>query len=45
VSLFEIGTTLGMIATLFITFLIAKEILKSIQESKEGKQSKRCDLD
>jgi hypothetical protein len=35
----------GMVATLiFIGFLI-KEFKKSIQESKEGKVSKRCDLD
>jgi hypothetical protein len=36
---------IGMIATLiFIGFLI-KELKKSIQESNEGKVSKRCDLD
>ncbi len=35
----------GMIATLIFIGFLVKEFRKSIQESKEGKVSGRCDLD
>jgi len=35
----------GMILTLWIIFLLIKELRKSIKESNEGKVSDKCDLD
>ena len=35
----------GMTATLIFTGFLIKEFKKSIKESKNGKVSKRCDLD
>ncbi len=42
ITLFEIG---GMLFTAYLIFLLLKEFRKSIKESKEGKVSRRCDLD
>jgi hypothetical protein len=41
-TLLEIG---GMVFTIYLIFLLIKEFRKSIKESKEGRVSRRCDLD
>jgi len=42
ITLLEIG---GMFFTAYLIFLLVKEFRKSIKESKEGKVSRKCDLD
>lgn len=44
-SIFEIGIVLGMVATVFVVFLVGKELLKAIKESNNGRVSEKCNLD
>ena len=44
-SIFEIGVVLGMIVTIFVVFLVAKELLKAIKDSNNGRVSEKCTLD
>ncbi|MBN2721788.1 MAG: hypothetical protein JXQ77_03090 [Campylobacterales bacterium] len=44
-SIFEIGVVLGMVATVFVVFLVAKELLKAIKDSNNGRVSEKCNLD
>lgn len=36
---------IGLILTVVMLFALVKEIKKTIKDSNDGKQSKRCDLD
>ncbi len=42
---FEILEMTGMAATLWIVFLIVKELRQIIKESNKGRVSDKCDLD
>ncbi|MDY0196113.1 MAG: hypothetical protein WC253_08460 [Sulfurovaceae bacterium] len=44
-GIFEIGVVIGMVATVFVVFLVTKELLKAIKDSNNGRVSEKCDLD
>ncbi len=44
-DIFTIAVIAGMAITLFVVFLVGKELIKAIKDSNNGRVSERCDLD
>jgi hypothetical protein len=42
---FNVVAAIGLIMTLFVLFLIAKELFKTIKDSVSGRKSDKCNLD
>lgn len=41
----NVVTAIGLIMTVFVLFLIARELFKTIKDSVSGRKSDKCDLD